>query len=385
MQAENKQFSELISAFDSSPLSFAILDSELHVVYTNKVLSERYPDIQNPVKLYLIFKTVDKPTILGYLKGGHSYEFTYDLPDQKGARITLSPLFDEAERFLGATALISSKVEGAGIFPADEHSECQVAVNRELRERITMMFTSIYAISHAKDFEPSPRVCEFLNNINQNCFQLLRVSDNLAKILRLSSENEKANFKLVDFKDYVTTLAHTIIRMDNKNRVPIEFVCSCGHLPARIDVTRMEFAITNILLNSIKYTRDGNRIKISLSRVGDNALLSISDSGAGIPKDILKKVGSPYFSYSHGEKFDPGFGIGLYITKQYVASHSGIFSIQSEEGVGTTVTISIPLDTGKNDGPLGDITLESPAVFEPWGKFSQTSVQLSEVCYYPAL
>lgn len=385
MQAENKQFSELIRAFEASPLAFGILDSELHVIYTNKVLSERYPDLQNPAKLYFLFKEVDKPTILGYLKSERSYEFTYDLPDQKGAKITLNALFSEGGQFSGATALISPKADEAGFFPVDEQSDYHLAVNREFRSRLTMMFASIYSIAREKDFEPSPKICEHINNINQNCFQLLRVSENLENILRLSDKNEKAFFRLVNFTDFVTKLVEAVIRFDNKNEVPIEFSCNCGALPARIDLSRIEFAVSNIILNSIKYTRDGNKIKITLSRVGDNAILSISDNGAGIPKEVLSKVGTPYFSYSHGEKFLAGFGIGLYLAKKYIASHAGAFSIQSEEGVGTTVTVSIPLDIEKNSGAAGDITLEKPAVFEPWKKFSITAKQLSEVCYYPEI
>ncbi len=384
MQAESKQFQELIRAFESSPLAFAILDSELHVIYTNKVLSERYPDLQNPARLYFLFKGVDKPTVLGYLKGERSYEFTCDLPDQKGAKITLNALFSDDENFLGATALISPKADAPGFFPVDDQSEYHQSVNREFRLRLHKMFSSIHYISHIEDFEPSAYYCESLNEINQNCYQLLRVGKNLEKIVRLSDKNEKAFFQLVNFTDFVTKLATTVIKLNN-SKIPIDFVCNCGTLPARIDLVRMETAISNIILNSIKYTREGNEVKISLSHVGDNALLSISDKGAGIPKDILSRVGTPYFSYSHGEKFLSGFGIGLYLAKKYVASHAGIFSIQSEEGVGTTVTISIPLDIEKKDGAVKEITFEKPAVFNPEDRFSETRVQLSEVFYYPEI
>lgn len=385
MQSDNKQFSELISAFESSPLAFAILNSELHIVYTNKVLSERYPDLQNPVKLYYLFKDIDKPTVLGYLNSERSYEFSCDLPDQMGAKITLNALFSDDGKFNGAAALISPKVEAAYIIPSKEQSKSHMAVNREFRERLNMMFTSIFAISQAKDFEPSPKICEYINHINQNCYQLFRASDNIERILRLSSPGDKAFFKLVDFADFLSELVDAIIRLDNKKRVPIEFVSGCGYLPARIDHSRMEFAITNIILNSIKYTRDGNKIKITLNRVGNNAVVSISDKGAGIPKDVLSKIGTPYYSYSHGENFDTGFGIGLYIAKKYIASHAGIFSIQSEEGVGTTVTISIPLDIEKKDGAVGEITFERPPEYDFNARFSIVRTQLSEIFYYPEI
>lgn len=384
MHAEIKQFQELIRAFETSPLAFAILDSELHVIYANKVLSERYPDLQNPARLYFLFKGVDKPTVLGYLKGERSYEFTCNLPDQQDAKITLNALFSEDEQFLGATALISPKADMPGFFPEDKPSEYHQAVNREFRLRLHQIFNAIHYISHIEDFEPSPAYCESLSNINQNCYQLLRVGKNLEKLLLLSDKNEKAFFQLVNFTEFVTKLTTTVIKLNTTN-IPIEFVCNCGALPARIDLVRMETAISNIILNSIKYTRDGNEVKITLNRVGDNALLSISDKGAGMPRDVLSKAGTPYFSYSHEEKFEPGFGIGLYLAKKYVSCHAGIFSIQSEEGVGTTVTISIPIDIEKKGGIVNEITFERPAVFNPDALFSETRVQLSEVFYYPKI
>jgi len=385
----NEQFSALKNAFESSPLPFAILDSELHIIHMNKALSLRYPDITDSVQLYLLFEDVDKGTVLNCLKSEKSYEFSYDLPDQNGAHITLNALFssDDIPEFIGATAILSPKKASEGVFAyAGDDFECQEAVNRELRDRITMMFSSIYAISQARDFEPVPNICDFINNINQNCYQLLRISDNLSKVLRLSAQNDYAKFELLNFSEYINKLVDTVILMDNKNCVPIEFICEDIYLPVQLDIARMEFAISNIILNAIKYTREGNRIKIILKRVGNNAVLSISDKGAGIPKSVLPKVGTPYFSYSHGDKFVAGFGIGLFIAKKYIAYHAGSFSIQSKENEGTTVTLSIPLDIEKTpDGPVSDLTLHSPPSFEPGGKFSQTSIQLSEVCFYPVL
>ncbi|MEE1280274.1 MAG: PAS domain-containing sensor histidine kinase [Oscillospiraceae bacterium] len=382
------RFDKLSQAFEHSPIPFALLDSEMHIVYMNTALSSRYPDIKDPVRLYLLFEDVDKATILNYLKADKAYELMHDLPDQKGARITLTALFSESDpqRLIGATAVIPSDSSlSSNPFSAAEDNECQLMVNRELRERINVMFTSIYALSQLSDLDKSNRVCEYINSINQNCYQLLRVSDNLAKFMRLSAQNDHANFALVDFSAYIKKLISTVIHLDNKNLIPIHFSCPDEIVPVMLDQDRMEFAIVNILLNSIKYTRDGNEIDISLKCVGKDAVVTICDKGAGIPKNILPLVGSPYFAYSHKDKFDAGFGIGLYIAKKYIASHAGLFSIQSVEGEGTTVTFSIPIDSDDTSRPDTTVYLSSPPQFQPERKFSQTLIQLSEVCYYPAL
>ncbi len=385
MQAENVKFSALKSAFEASDLPFALLNSELRLMYTNDALLKRIPAIHDPIVFFELFKKLSKTMVLGYLKTERHYEFTCDLPDQKGAKISLNSVFSDEGEFLGAAAVISPVAQSEGVFPAGSDCDYPRAVNREFRTRLNTMFTALIAISGAKDFNPPDNVCEYLNEIHQKCYHLLRVSDNLERILRLSSQDEMANFKTVNFADYVTDRVNAIIRMDNKNQIPIKLDCKCSALPVRINLSKIEFAIANIILNSIKYNREGNEIEITLNRVGDNAVLSISDKGAGIPKDILKKVGTPYFSYSHGNKFDEGFGIGLYIAKKYIAAHSGVFSIQSEEGVGTCVCISIPLYKEKNDGVVTDITFEKPDDFNPNNRFSDIKIQLSEVFYYPEI
>ncbi len=376
------QFDKLKKAFEHSPIPFALLDSTLATIYSNSALSQI-----NGCEPLNLFKSMDKDNVLNHLKTEKAYEFVYDLPDMVSLRFTLTALFSESEsdELIGAAAIIhpDMPLSQNPFFSADDN-ECQMAINRELRDRISVMFTSIYALSQLSELDKSHRVCEYINSINQNCYQLLRVSDNLAKIMRLSAQNDFANFRLVDFSQYLKKLILTVVHLDNKNLIPIHFSCPDEVIPVKLDLERMEFAIVNILLNSLKYTRDGNEVSVSLKSDGKNAVVSICDKGAGIPKNILHLVGTPYFSYSHGGKFEAGFGVGLNIAKRYIAAHSGLFSIQSVEGEGTTVTFSIPIDS--SDATCGGTDfLSSPPDFSPERKFSQTLIQLSEVCYYPAL
>ena len=370
----------LKNAFGASPLPLAVFDKEFNLEYANGALIARFPDISNKLFLYSLFKDIDEQVILNYLISQKTHSFTHDLPDQKGAIFTLTAIFD-GENFEGFYAIISPSNPDTSIFSQKDAFESQNALNREFRDRITMMFSSIYALSHTENFEPEGNAGEFINSINQNCFQLLRVSDNLAKIMRLSANEDHANFALVNYSNYVKKLVEAIIRMDNKNLVPIKLNIEEEFLPAEIDLARMEFALSNIILNSIKYTREGNEISITLKKVGNNAVLTVSDKGIGIPKDILAHVGEPYFSYSHGGKFEAGFGIGLFIAKKYIASNAGLFSIQSKENEGTLTTVSIPLSSENSDP--NNQNFKSPPAFEPHLKFSQTSIQLSEVCFYP--
>lgn len=382
---QNNILETLKAAFEHSPIPYAVLDSKLHIIYTNAALTQKYGNLNNPIKLYMLFENVDHNAITNYLKSEKNYELICDLPDKKNAHIYLSAIFSDNGEFEGATATLPDSLESReDMLDYIDRNGYQMAINRELRDRVSMMFSSVYALSNTEDLDKSPKVCDFINNINQNCYQLLRVSDNLSRITRLSNKNDHVNLELADLSEYMRKLVSAVICLDNKEHVPISLDCPMQMIPVRIDSSRMEFALVNIILNSIKYTRDGNKIDVSVKVVGKNAIISISDRGAGIPKDVLNLVGTPYFSYSHGDKYETGFGISLYIAKKYVASHGGNFLISSVEGEGTTVTISIPLDDD-NDMGTDFLTLRSPTPFEPERKFSQTRIQLSEVCYYPTL
>lgn len=368
----------LKSAFESSSVPFFMLDRKLEPIFVNDALTQSYPEFKNPMFPVFLLAETDEATVLNYLKTEKNFTL---YPKNEGASfssILFNAVFSGTGELVGSFAVMTAR-ESSSDFLSD--SECMFSINREFRDRINMMFTSLYGIQNSKTLNPDLRDCEYINSINQNCFQLLRVSDNLARFLRLTTKNDVASLKLINLVDFLKSLTDTVRLTPNINSVKVNFECSESLIPVTIDLTRMEFALVNIILNSIKYTRDGNEVLVSLKTTGSRAVITISDKGAGMSSEVLARAGEPYFTDSHSGSFEAGFGVGLYIAKKYVASVGGLFNIQSEENVGTTVTISLPIDNGENSG--GVLILNSPPEFNPKGKFSQTSIQLSEVCYNP--
>jgi cell cycle sensor histidine kinase DivJ len=103
--------------------------------------------------------------------------------------------------------------------------------------------------------------------------------------------------------------------------------------------------LINLLSNAIKFSEKGQVVKLSLSRRGKSVLFSIADQGIGISKADIERLGEPFFQAQSGldRKFE-GTGLGLSIVKGLVALHDGELRIESEEGVGTTMTIELPID-----------------------------------------
>ena len=101
--------------------------------------------------------------------------------------------------------------------------------------------------------------------------------------------------------------------------------------------------VTNLLFNAIKYTPENKTVHIEAKNLGDNIQLNISDTGIGIPADELSSVFEEFFRASNARTFEKdGTGLGLSIVKQIIERHGGKISVQSQQGQGTTFTVSLP-------------------------------------------
>jgi signal transduction histidine kinase len=107
------------------------------------------------------------------------------------------------------------------------------------------------------------------------------------------------------------------------------------------DRTRLEQVAANLIDNAIKYTPPEGRVDISVRRDADRALLTIRDSGIGIPPDELPRIWERLFR-GDTSRTERGLGLGLSLVKAIVEAHGGTVSVTSEVGGGSTFTVSLP-------------------------------------------
>jgi len=106
----------------------------------------------------------------------------------------------------------------------------------------------------------------------------------------------------------------------------------------------LERAISNLVHNAIKFTDPQGTVEVSLILRESTVVISVKDSGPGIPETELTKVFEQFFrGVSHKKDRDSGFGLGLYIVRRIVEAHKGDVSVESKVGEGTTFRIQIPL------------------------------------------
>ena len=103
----------------------------------------------------------------------------------------------------------------------------------------------------------------------------------------------------------------------------------------RADAEWLEQALLAIVSNAVKYSNRGGRVRLRL----EGGIIAVEDEGAGVSADDLPHVFDRFYQ---GEDSSGGFGLGLPICKELVERMGGKISIDSEEGVGTTVEINLP-------------------------------------------
>ena len=115
-----------------------------------------------------------------------------------------------------------------------------------------------------------------------------------------------------------------------------------GPARTRGPADQLQQVILNLLTNAVDATPAGGRIWVS-TRVTDGlAILEVSDTGHGIPDSQQKEIFEPFFSTKEPGR---GTGLGLFIVSQIVQEHHGRVEVESEEGRGTTLRVSLPRDS----------------------------------------
>jgi len=109
----------------------------------------------------------------------------------------------------------------------------------------------------------------------------------------------------------------------------------------RIDPARIRSVLGNLLSNAIRHTPTGRSVRVTVSPSGDNVVITVTDTGGGIPPELLPRV---FDRFAKGAN-SPGSGLGLAIAHDIVAVHGGTLTIESKLGSGTTVRLTFPAVT----------------------------------------
>ena len=217
-------------------------------------------------------------------------------------------------------------------------------VSHELKTPLTTIksYTETLLTGQVDDKETTD---QFLNIIDIEADRMNRLVKDLLQLSRLDYKQEKWNKKE---SNLISLLKSAVTKVEltakNKNQHLNYIFDDSQKIMTVIDKDGIEQVLLNVLSNAIKYTQIGGRIDIDALQAGKNAQLIITDNGMGIPENELSRVFERFFRVDRARsRAMGGTGLGLAISKQIIEEHNGSIELESKEGKGTKVIITLPL------------------------------------------
>jgi two-component system, OmpR family, phosphate regulon sensor histidine kinase PhoR len=214
-------------------------------------------------------------------------------------------------------------------------------MTHELKTPIATVYAAVEAMQNFNALNDQRKTHNYLDISKQ---ELQRLSDLVEKVLHIASE-EKEDFDLFLEETDLNDLVENIITNHQlKTAKPVNFHFAPLHEPVvNVDRTHLSNAISNLVDNAIKYSREKADITIHLKSSGGRVVVSVKDQGIGIPKLYRENIFEKFFRVPTGNLHNvKGFGLGLSYVKKIVEKHEGIISVISEPDKGSEFIIDIP-------------------------------------------
>jgi signal transduction histidine kinase len=290
---------------------------------------------------------VSRETVVGVLnlETEHPERFTkdvFDLLQLIMARVAVAldnaRLYQLAQQRLAELQTLYDKVRYLELLKTDM---IRIAAH-DLRNPIHLINTYIELLQDDLRDVLDEQQQQFLASIKRASTQMLRITNSVLSPERI--EQSAATMQIVDLR----TLAEEIYlaHKDQARQKHLIYEAALPEAPLRVngDAVQLGEALTNLIVNAIKYTPDGGRILFSLTRNRSRAEVRIEDTGFGIPLEQQEKLFQPFFRAEMSETQNiEGTGLGLHLVKNIVERHFGKVYFQSAEGAGSTFGFELPI------------------------------------------
>lgn len=171
----------------------------------------------------------------------------------------------------------------------------------------------------------------------------ITIMNNLLEVAKLDLERIQLHKKVANISLIAKRVVqeHAAMAKDHGQTIKLD---APKQVMASVDQTYIKGVLDNLVDNAIKYSKEGTRVKVEVSREQDHVLISIRDQGLGIKKRDFAKLFNKFSRLDNEFSANSqGSGLGLYWVKQVVDLHRGVIDVSSKEGKGSTFTVRLPV------------------------------------------
>ncbi len=253
---------------------------------------------------------------------------------EEDRRINTSLMRNQLGALENAIARISSESQAKNDFIA--------ILAHELRNPLAPVVSAIDLLKLTREREPEE--FEMLLMMEDRLAIVRRLLDDLLDVSRISEGKLILNKELVDLKAVIKRATLSTAHHIKERHQTLTLNDTSDALMVHGDAVRLEQIFSNLLTNASKYSDPGDKISLSLRKVGSFAEIRISDTGIGISSQTLEHIFTPFHQVGSGVRSQKGLGIGLALVKSFVEIHQGTVTATSKGlGHGSQFTVLLPL------------------------------------------
>lgn len=282
-----------------------------------------------------------------------------NITDQRDIRITITPPYWKTLWF---STLVIFIVGGVFIFlfrtyvnrlnrrNAESKLQFFVSTAHELRTTLTLIKAPIEQLRESSHLSEAD--LGYLKLASDNVDHLASLTTKLIDFHKIDTDKTQPNFVAVDIPEMVRLRIAMFSAYSDRKHISVHFRAPSDRYITQADPEMLEQILDNLISNAIKYSAPESHIYITFGYNSDSWSLSVADQGIGIPRKDRKKLFKEFYRGENAiNSHIAGSGIGLSLVKKLVEIHGGTISLKSQENIGSTFEITIPVPkTAETDG-----------------------------------
>ncbi|MHC4259556.1 MAG: sensor histidine kinase, partial [Planctomycetota bacterium] len=241
-------------------------------------------------------------------------------------------------------------------------SQFVATVSHELRTPLTCMKEAIAVLLDGAAGRTSKKQKNFLEIATRNIDRLTNLINNVLDFQDLEANRAVLHIDGADIKAVVEDVYKTMAPLAEKENLSFAIEFADALPGVTFDTDKIVQVLTNLVSNAIKFTPAQGSICLSVQSEGRALVISLSDTGMGIPKEALPRIFDRFYRVQEAGRQIQGTGLGLTIVKKIVNMHGGRIEVESEVRKGSTFKVFLPLDARRAADvtrPQADAAVES--------------------------
>lgn len=257
---------------------------------------------------------------------------------ERAFRLRTTPMRDNGHRLLGAVTILEDITHLREIDRLK--SEFIATASHELRTPLTSVQMGVHLLLEGALGELTDSQNEVLQACRQDCERLDKLMRDVLDLSKIEAGESQPQLAAVSARDLLIKAVKELRPQVEAKGLELSIDASVELPLVMVDRLQIERVISNLVINALRHTKNGE-IKISAEQRENHVAVSVSDTGSGIPSEYLPHIFDKFVQVPDAPT--GGVGLGLTISKSIVEAHGGQISVQSQVGMGTTFTFTLPL------------------------------------------